>query len=73
MKEPIILHADVLINERGRVVIRMREGYSFYDQQAYDNKESECITYSKYGVFAPDVDFNNRIIVVSDEDLEAIE
>lgn len=66
MTIPTILHADVSLNERNRAVIRMHEGYSFYDRQSYDGIETDEITLSKYAVFAPDTDFDARIVVVSD-------
>jgi hypothetical protein len=65
---PKIPHANVRINERNRVVIEMHEDYSFYDRQSYEGIRAEEITFSKYGVFAPDMDFNSRIAVVNDAD-----
>lgn len=70
MNVPTIAHADVSINERGRVVIKMNEGYSFYDKAAYTQEtQPEDITYSKYGVFSPDTDFDSRFVVAADEEI----
>ena len=81
MTIPEIAHADVSINERNRVVIQMHEGYSFYDRSAYEGLTDEEgnarepkpdeIAYSKYGVFAPDTDFNARFVVVKDGETPA--
>lgn len=82
MKKPEIAHADVDINERGRVVIQMYEGYSFYDRSAYEGltdeegnarePKPEEIAYSKFGVFAPDTDFDVRFVVVKDGETPAV-
>ena len=76
MTKPEIAHADVDINERGRVIIQMHNGYSFYDKAAFNGLTDEEgnargplpeeITYSKFGVFAPDTDFEARFVVVKD-------
>lgn len=76
MTKPEIAHADVSINERGRVVITMHKGFSFYDKAAYNGLTDEEgnarepmpdeIAYSKYGVFAPDTDFDARFVIVKD-------
>ena len=79
MPKPEIAHADVDINERGRVVIQMHKGYSFYDKAAYNGLTdeegnarapfSDEIAYSRYGVFSPDTDFNARFVVVKDSEI----
>lgn len=81
MTKPEIAHADVSINERNRVVIQMHEGYSFYDKAAYEGLTDEDgnarepmpdeITYSQYGVFAPDTDFDARFVIVKDGEAPA--
>ena len=81
MTIPKITHADVSINERNRVVIQMHEGYSFYDRSAYEGLTDEEgntrepkpdeIAYSKYGVFAPDTEFDAHFVIVKDGETSA--
>lgn len=76
MSLPIIEHATVNSTDYGRVEITMNDGYVFYDKDNYSQLTdeegnpreplSEEISYFRYGVFAPDTDFANRIIVVDE-------
>ena len=76
---PNINHANVTLNERNRIAITMDEGWVFWDKEHYDKDENgnftqplpEEIICFRYGVYAPDTDFNNRIVVIAET--EAIE
>lgn len=71
---PKIEHATVTLNVRNRVVIQMDDGWAFYDRADYGTDENgnyitppaEEFIYSRYGVFAPDTDFDGRIVVVAE-------
>lgn len=76
MSLPKIEHATINYTDYGRVEIAMNDGYVFYDKDNYadlkdeeDNNRDplpEEISYFRYGVFAPDTDFENRIVVVDE-------
>lgn len=76
MSLPIIEHATVNSTDYGRVEIAMNDGYVFYDKDNYSQLTDEEgnpreplpeeISYFRYGVFAPDTDFENRIVVVDE-------
>jgi hypothetical protein len=77
MSLQIIEHATVNSTDYSRVEIVMNDGYVFYDKDNYsqltdeegDPREvsPEEISYFRYGVFAPDTDFKNRIVVVGEK------
>lgn len=77
MSLPIIEHATVNSTDYGRVEITMNDGYVFYDKDNYSQLTDEEgnprepmpeeISYFRYGVFAPDTDFENRIVVVGEK------
>lgn len=61
---PTIEHATVTLNQWGRVVIQMNSGWVFYDLREYpEGTPAEDICYYGYGVYPPDYDFNNIIVV----------
>ena len=61
---PTIAHATVTLNQWGRVVIQMNSGWVFYDLREYpEGTPAEDICYYGYGVYSPDYDFNNIIVV----------
>jgi hypothetical protein len=76
MSLPTIEHATVNFTDYGRVEIRMNDGYVFYDKDNYSQLADEEgnpreplpeeISYFRYGVFSPDTDFENRIVVVDE-------
>lgn len=76
MSLPIIKNATVNLTAYGRVEITMNDGYVFYDKDNYadltddegNSREPlpEEISYFRYGVFAPNTDFENRIVVVDE-------
>ncbi len=78
---PIIEHATVNSTDYGRVEIAMNDGYVFYDKDNYSQLTDEEgnprepipeeISYFRYGVFAPDTDFENRIVVVDETTINA--
>lgn len=74
---PAIPHADVSLNERNRVVIKMHEGWVFYDKRDYRDSDGnyydpkpEDYIYSRYGVFSSTKDFS-EIVVVAESDVPA--
>lgn len=81
MSLPIIEHATVNFTDYGRVEIAMNDGYVFYDKDNYSQLTDddgnprepmpEEISYFRYGVFAPDTDFENRIVVVDETTINA--
>ncbi len=78
---PTIAHATVSLTPYNRVEIVMHNGWVFYDTEDYINLTDEKgnprdpypeeICYARYGVYAPDTDFDNRIIVVAEADVPA--
>ena len=61
---PTIEHATVTLNQWGRVEIRMDNGWVFYRLESYpEGTPAEDICYSRYGVFSPDCNFDNFVIV----------
>lgn len=79
MSLPTIEHATVNFTDYGRVEITMNDGYVFYDKDNYsqltddDGNPREAlpeeISYFRYGVFAPDTDFENRIVTVAESEV----
>ena len=70
---PTIAHATVTLNVRNRVVVQMDEGWVFWDRNDYVDESGNItepspsmICYSRYGVFAPDTDFDARFVIVKD-------
>lgn len=78
---PTIEHATVTLNQWGRYVVQMDEGYVFYDTRDYANLTDEDgnpreplpeeIVYSRYGVFSPSTDIVNCLVVVAESDVPA--
>lgn len=77
---PTIEHATVTLNVRNRVVIQMDEGWVFWDRASFGTDENgnfiepdapEYISYSRYGVYAPNTDFDARIVVVAESEVPA--
>lgn len=76
MSLPMIENATVKYTDYGRVEIIMNDGYVFYDKDNYSQLTDEEgnprepmpeeISYFRYGVFAPDTDFESRIVVVDE-------
>lgn len=75
---PTIAHATVSFNQWGRVVIQMDEGWVYWDRASFGIDENgnfiepeapEYISYSRYGVYAPDTDFDARIVVVAESEI----
>lgn len=76
MNLPTIENAAVKLTNFNRIEIIMNGGYVFYDKENYaDLKDEEGntreplpeeISYFRYGVFSPDTDFENRIVVVDE-------
>jgi hypothetical protein len=71
---PNVTHATATLNQWNRVVLRMNDGYVFWDRNDYrdENGEmyeptSEEIGYSRYGVFSPETDFSTFVIVKEDD------
>ena len=75
---PVIAHADVSLNQWGRVVIQMHEGYVYWDRNDFGKDENgnyiepenpEDISYFRYGVYSPTTDFDNCIVVVPESEV----
>ncbi len=81
MSLPYIPNATVTLTAYGRVEIIMNDGYVFYDKDNYSQLTDEEgnlrepmpeeISYFRYGAFAPDTDFKNRIVVVDETTINA--
>lgn len=73
---PKIEHAKVKETAYGRIEIIMDSGWVFYDKENFSSLTDEEgnprealpeeMFYSRYGVYAPDTDFENRIVVVDE-------
>lgn len=62
---PKIEHAEVNLNERNRVEVKMHDGYVFYRLDSYpEGTPQEDICYSTWGSFSPTTDIKNILIVV---------
>ncbi len=74
---PVIPHADVTLNQWGRVVVQMNDGYVFWDRALHtgftDDEGNprdpypEEICYYRYGVFSPATDFSLFVVVPESE------
>ena len=63
-------------NSLGRIVVTPADGFVFYDKDNYKDLTDENgnpreplpeeISYFRYGVFAPDTDFESRIVAVDE-------
>ena len=66
---PNIPHATVTLNERNRVIIRMDDGWVFWDTRDFGVGEDfvepfpQDICYYRYGSFSPQTDFSTIIVV----------
>ena len=66
-------------NKLGRIVVTPADGFVFYDKDNYKDLTDENgnpreplpdeISYFKYGVYAPDTDFENRIVAVAENEI----
>ena len=66
-------------NKLGRLVVTPADGFVFYDKDNYKDLTDENgnpreplpeeISYFKYGVYAPDTDFENRIVAVAESEV----
>ena len=73
---PKIEHAEVKETAYGRIEIIMDSGWVFYDKENFSSLTDEEgnprealpeeMIYSRYGVYAPETDFEHRIIVVEE-------
>lgn len=78
MNLPNIANAAVALTIYGRVEIRMLDGFVYYDRENYADLTDEDgnpreplpeeISYFRYGVYAPDTDFD-RIVVVAEGEI----
>lgn len=60
-----IEHAEVNLNARNRVEVKMNEGYVFYRLDSYpEGTPQEDICYFTWGSFSPTTDIKNILIVV---------
>lgn len=81
MNLPTIENATVKPTDFDRVEIATNDGYVFYDKENYTDLTDEEgnhreplpeeISYFRYGVFAPETDFENRIVVVDETTINA--
>lgn len=72
-------HITLKENALGRIEITADSGFVFYDNNDYLNLTDEEgkpreatpeeISYFRYGVYAPDTDFENRIVAVAENDI----
>ena len=66
-------------NNLGRIVVTPADGFVFYDKDNYKDLTDENgnprepspeeISYFRYGVYAPDTDFENRIVAVAENEV----
>ena len=66
-------------NKLGRIVVTPADGFVFYDKDNYKDLTDENgnpreplpdeISYFRYGVYAPDTDFENRIVAVAENEI----
>lgn len=69
---PTIAHATVTLNEWGRYVVQMDEGWVFYRLDSYpEGTPAEDICYSRYGVFSPSTDIENILVIVDETTVDA--
>lgn len=68
---PKIEHAFVELNERNRIVVKMDDGYVFWRKDMYVDENGnmyeppiEKLSYSSYGVFSPETNFNLFVVMV---------
>ena len=66
-------------NQLGRIVVTPADGFVFYDKDNYKDLTDENgnprepspeeISYFRYGVYAPNTDFENRIVAVAENEV----
>lgn len=66
-------------NKLGRIVVTPVDGFVFFDKDNYKDLTDENgnpreplpdeISYFRYGVYAPDTDFENRIVAVAENEI----
>jgi hypothetical protein len=76
MELPNIEHAKTSLTKWGGIEVTMEDGYVFHDISATENLTDEDgnpktptledLAPSKYGVFPPSFDFENRIVVAEE-------
>lgn len=72
-------HINLTENNLGRIVITTDDGFVFYDKDNYADLTDENgnprevlpeeISYFRYGVYSPETDFENRIVVVAENEI----
>lgn len=72
-------HINLKENALGRIEVTPEKGFVFYDKDNYkdltdeDGKPREVtpaeISYFKYGVYAPDTDFESRIVAAAESEV----
>ena len=69
---PTIAHATVTENERGRIVVQMDDGWVYYRLDSYPvGTPAEDICYFRYGVFSPQTDIENILVIVDETTIDA--
>lgn len=69
---PTIAHATVTVNEWGRYVVTMDSGWVFYRLDSYpEGTAPEDICYYRYGVFSPQTDIENILVVLNETTVNA--
>ena len=78
---PTIAHATVSLNQWGRVVVQMDDGWVFCDMRDYENLTDEDgnpreplpeeLCYFRYGVFSPATDIEHCLLIVAETDVPA--
>lgn len=71
---PKIEHADVTLNPRDRVIVKMEKGFVFWDRNDYRDENDELyeptpreLVCSRYGVFSPLTDFSLFVVIAESE------
>jgi hypothetical protein len=71
---PNIEQAKVTLNENGRVVVRMNDGFVFWDRNDYKDENGEMyeptpkeVGFSRFGIFSPETDFSTFVVIAESE------
>lgn len=65
---PKIPHADIKLNEQGRVEIKMEDGWYFYMGDIFpEDTPFEVIPKGIGGAFSPDTDFSTFVVIHESE------
>ena len=72
-------HINLTENNLGRIVVTPDAGFVYYDKDSYTDLTDENgnprevlpeeISYFRYGVYSPETDFENRIVVVDENEI----